>query len=703
MSSLLVCLLAGVVLANGPQDPMAPKRTPERFIVILADRSFDLDKYRDAVRSRGAIDSKQTLSELDAAVRTDQAALVDVVTRELGGRVLAQWWLVNGFSVELDPAQVATLKAHPRVAKVYPDQVRRLGRFIKTSTDANNHGADAVQAQGVKGKGSVLAVVDSGVDSKMGSTNRPHATFYVNGDVNNSTGGGIAGSRLLVNKQIGLMSADDLIAHGTAVAGVAAGAKWNQGATADDGHAPLAQIVSYSVADDAVGGTYATTLTSAWQAVAADRLTYGTNVAVCSYEGYFDTGFPDQMAIEALANNGDVLVCGMGGNTADQAVFAYGATNMIAVGAVYANTRGVAPFSTRGPLLGDTARFYPDVVANGTDMRLPKADDEVNDKVGSGTSYSAPQVAGAALLYRSLRPLASATEVKAAILATSEDIAGKNLIAPYNSRNAYGLGYLRDDRLVGLATGKGMLQNSTVSSATPTRTFKFSVQAGQRYAAAIAWFRKDPSLFTWANLDLTIRSGTQVLASSTTTRNLYELVRFKADVTGLVDIEISAKSFEPSLTSQAFALAATESLPYWVQPQINTFGQSCPTPGFAQILPAGGEPRIATIYQIQLSTNVTLAPMLWLVGASNTRWLQFTLPLDLASLGAPNCILYVSPDITIASTTNGVGSNVLRITVPNDPALVDAGVFHQAVIGSPIANGLGAGFSNGVAGRIGGV
>lgn len=705
MSSLLGWFCASFVPVVLPQDPApqpVPREASSRYVVRLTERGFDLASYAAAVRARRPADAQKTIAELEAAMRSDQAPVVEFVTRELGGRVLAQWWIVNGLAVELEASQVAHLRAHPRIAEVVPDQIRHAGRFIKTSTNAANHAADVVQAQGVRGRGAVLAIVDSGVDAKMGTTNRPHATFFVDGNVANTTGGGLSGSRLFANKQIGLMSPDDIIAHGTAVAGVAAGARWNQGPTADDGHAPLASIVSYAIADDLSGGTYATTLTTAWQAVAADRLVYGTNVAVCSYEGYYDWTFSDQEAIDVLAATGDMVVCGMAGNGGANSSFVYGSTNMLAVGAVQADTRVVAAFSALGPVILDPTRFYPDLVANGVGMRLPKADDEVNDKIGSGTSYSAPQVAGAALLYRSLRPLSNATEVHAAILATTEDVAGKNLQPPYDSRNAYGVGYLRDDLLVGLASGRGLVVSSNVTPTQRTRTFKFAVNAGQRYAVALTWFRQNTSAASWSNLDLAVKWGTQVLATGATPRNVHELVRFRAPLTGLVDIEVTSPSFESGLTNQPFSIAATESLAYWVKPQVRSFGTACPV---AQPLTFGvlsGEPRVGTSYQLGLANARPLRPTLSLLGASSTTWLGNPLPLDLTPFGGPGCSVLASPDVTFPGVTNAFGIETYRFNVPSDPALVDVELYHQVFVGDPQANGLGAAVSSAIAARIGG-
>ncbi|MCC6672369.1 MAG: S8/S53 family peptidase [Planctomycetes bacterium] len=706
-------LLAAALFATflAPQDPApAQADAPQRYAVRFRERSFDLSSFAAAVAARqSGPQAEAVLADLEARMRADQAPFVDFVER-LGGRVVAQWWLVNGCAIEVRQSQLAAVRAHPRVADLQADHVRRPGRFIKTSTNANNHGTDSVQALGIRGEGAVLAVVDSGADVNMAGTGRPHATFFVDGNPGNTTGGGIAGSRLLANQQIGLMSADDLIAHGTAVASVAAGARWNQGALADDGHAPRARIVSYSVADDARGGTGYLTLTSAWQRVAADRLRYGISVAVCSYEGYVGLLWSDQDAIDSLARNADVLVVGMGGNegaTGQPALFSYSATNMLAVGATEADTRRVAGFSTRGPLLGET-RFYPDLVANGVTIRSALADGELTEKLASGTSYSAPQVAGAALLYRSLKPLASAEETKAAILVTTEDIAGKNVGLTTDPRNAHGTGYLRVDRLVAFAAGQAgaALVRDTVSNAQPTRTYRHAVQAGRGYAFALTWFRNRmpgyPVTPDWSNLDLEVRDGTTLLASAAQARDLTEFVRFLAPRTTVLDVTVRLKSLETSVTQQSFALAASESSPVFVAPSTVVIGMGCTNP-MPTLNVYDGRPIAGQSYTLKLNAFALQVPVALGVGVSNTQWGGIRLPLDLSAFGAPGCLVHTSFELLLQGRT-GTGSMEATFTVglPAMPSLVGETIYHQAIVLNGFANPLGVALSPALRVTVGG-
>jgi len=697
-----LCAAVSIAAANA-QTP--PRPVQNRWVVTLKERSFDLEPYRAAIAGQASVAAfDDVVATLDTRMRADQAPVVATVER-LGGRVLAQWWLVNGLAVELGDAGVQTLREDPRVASVLPDEIRHPG--IKTSTNLANHATDLVQAAGILGTGVTIAVIDSGVDENMAGSGRPHATFFVDGDINNRTGGGIGGSRLLANVQIGRMPADDLINHGTAVAGVAGGAHWNTSSVADDGHAPRARIVSYCVADDAAGGTYWTTLTSAWQQVAIDRVRYGIGVANCSYEGVFDLRFSDQTAIDVLAWIGNVVVTGMAGNGGSGPGYGYGATNMLAVGACAPDTRLVAAFSLRGPAALEANRYYPDLIANGVNMVMPSADAEAQSRLAQGTSYSSPQVAGAAALYRSVRPAANAMEVRAAILATTEDVLARQA-APDRNRNAIGHGYLRVDRLVHAAQHAAITTTSVATVGQPL-TFPLPVRAGEDYGIAIAWFRDptvNPSAGTWSNLDLELYQGTTLLASQTSTRNLDELIRWHAHADAQLTILVRPTLLDRN-QPQPFALVATNS-PH-VAGSLTTFGSSCRAMLDPQLRIAGAPaPEIGASYWIDCSPTgwftPPLVPMVLVLGASNSRYQGIPLPADLTVFGAPGCALRVSVDIPLPVPPNILGGTTrMTFPVPGDRALVGRSLFHQGVLVDPSLNALGALFSNGVEARIGGV
>lgn len=552
------------------RDPSAR----ERWILMLRDTQPSLDLLRTAIRAGRGEEAERLAAQLKVEARTTRAAL-DRAVEDLGGRIVEHFWLVDGCVVEIPADASRTLGELPHVVRGWHDGPRAPGDFapIKTSTNGDNHNTDQVQLRGVRGSGVTVAVVDSGLDSQMAGLNRPHSTFFVNGDPNNTTGGGIAGSRLLANVQVGAFPADDLIDHGTRVAGVAIGARWNALPGSDHGHAPAANVVGYSLVDGLNGATVLATMVRAWQRCAIDAARHGTKVAVISYEGTLDPLSPEQQAMDACAELADLVITAMAGNDPGNQTLYQGATNVLAVGAVQHDTHAVASFTATGPLQspGLAPRVYPHLVANGDLMVMPSADREASSVQRSGTSYSAPGVAGAAALFRSVATTASAESTRAAILATLDDLRSRNP----NDLDRIGHGYLRVDQLIDLAQGRigGVVTDGTVDVTTPGWSTTVAATAGQVYAAALAFSRRDPGTLAFSDLDLRITQNGVTLAESRRTADTHERVTFRAIATGPVTVEVAARRFEVGRVAQEFGIAVA-AVPL---PLVQSFGGGCPS------------------------------------------------------------------------------------------------------------------------------
>jgi hypothetical protein len=336
-------------------------------------------------------------------------------------------------------------------------------------------------------------------------------------------------------------------------------------------------------------------------------------------------------------------------------------------------------------------------------MVMPQNDIETTDRVASGCSYAAPQVAGAAALYRSLKTSAGALETRAAILATTEDIAGKNRVPPYDSANAYGHGYLRDDRLVALA--RGQLTNLTVGSTlTPQRlliSYQLAVQAGGWYAAAVSWNRQDITRNRWSNIDLYVRQGTAVLGVSRSERDTNEKVVFRAPATGNVDIDVVATSLESAI--EPFALVVVEALTPFVRGSAVAFGDGCPNRStLVPVLTASGDFEIGRAYGLDTVRLEGKAAGIVSLGLSKTSFGAFTLPLSLAPFGAPLCTLWSSIEGVLPFVASDFGDARVTMPLPADRALIAASIHHQALVVSPASNALGLIVSNGMTVTIGG-
>ncbi len=704
----LISLLDLSLPAQEKMDPLleapAPGRIPgtRSWILLLKDRPFDLSAYREAIfQKEPSWEIERIVAGLERAVRRHQAPLAGLV-RRLGGRVQAQWWLVNGLAVEVPPSAVEELRGHPMVDKVLPDSFRGPGGApILKSTDTQNHVVDPLQARGIQGKGVVLAVADTGFDIeyKVGSPPyHPNPTFYVKGDPSNTSGGGLKGSRLVRVLQTGSQPLGAIDVHGTSVTAVAAGEKWDKSKDSDKGHAPAASIAAYAWAELPNGYTKLSTMVTTWQKVASDKAKWNIVAANNSFMGSAPANWVEQQAMDSLVLNADIFVAAMCGNSYSSTHFSNGATNILAVGAVEPDTRKMADYSSRGPLWTD-GRFYPDIVANGSFITTPKADG--GSRLSSGTSYATPQVAGAALLYRALKPGASALETRAVLLATAQDISAANTKPPYNSRNAYGLGYLRDDRVAAVAKGKiGTVIPFRIKNSTPTVTLKFTLKPVQRYAAVLSWNRFTlGKMNSQSNLDLEVRVGPLVIASSKTPLNVNEKVVFRAPGSGKVDLVILARGPLEKSPLPCVLVVVPETPPYLPGSTLG-YGQGCAGAsggGIPPILVSTTEHIIGRPYILNLTKVNLFSPAFLFLGRSDRKWGQVALPLDLGFLGAPKCkllteILLIRPFF--------YGSCTLK--VPEDPLFLGIPLYHQALVQEKKANPAGLILSNGLKITLGG-
>ena len=598
------------ILAGRPEHGVTGATTgTERWIVHFEQRSFELTDFRAAILSRRpAAEVTAIVTGLVAQVKKDQAAFVTAV-QSIGGNVVQQWWLVNAAAVEILPTQLLFLRQLPNVSYVQPDELCEMA--IITATNPSNHNADDLQAQGYVGLGVAVGIVDTGQDSSMNGTTRPHRVYFPNGNPALTTGGGIGGSRLLVNRQIGAQSADDTNGHGTGVASISAGANWGTSG-ADDGHAPMAGICGYAIAELPNGSSYTTTQASGWQQLAADRATYNIVSANMSYLGSPNPLDLAQQAIDSAALNADVLCCVAAGNSGASTTNSCGAANAIAVGALNATTHTVATFSSRGFLSGDSGRFYPDISACGVNTAMALLDNEGGNFVGSGTSMASPQVTGAAAQLRARFPFLTAVQTKAVLLASYLDISAQN---PGLNRNDFGMGMLRNDFAHSLVASGGVGTGSAVTTA-PAQFGTFTVIAGHSYQASIAWHRLDLNSTSWSNLDLAVLdpNGT-IIGQSTSPRNLYEVVHFVAGFNGIATLRVTAVTVGGA-SAQPYAWAGTEVPTALVTGTAAGFGTGCSAipPLCNTINPNGGTLAPLTqasefAYEMVAATNLKVVAM----------------------------------------------------------------------------------------------
>jgi hypothetical protein len=266
--------------------------------------------------------------------------------------------------------------------------------------------------------------------------------------------------------------------------------------------------------------------------------------------------------------------------------------------------------------------------------------------VGSGTSFSSPFVAGAAVLVRQAGGSnMSAIQAKAILLNTTKVISG--------TANEVGLGALFCSQAVG-ATLAGHFDKASVSTAAPVQNFDLQIGAGFT-SVTIAWMRSNVSTSATDNLDLRIyNSQNQLVGQSTSAFNAYEKVIFNAGNGGLFRAEVRAVSLVSGSREFAIAGQVRKVLP---QPPVLT--SMTPTSGTNLTRP------VVTINGQNLSTvtKVTFGSVdvnnLTIV---NDTQIQVTPPFPLA-LG----------QVSVTATNPAATSNPLTYTYGGEQPAVLAG------------------------------
>ncbi|MFM5954394.1 MAG: S8 family peptidase [Novosphingobium sp.] len=292
------------------------------------------------------------------------------------------------------------------------------------STGPSQHGVLAAWTQGYNGSGVTIGIVDSGID-----TASPEFT------------GRIADSSKDVAGNRGLSNADS--DHGTNVAMVAAAARDNTGIVGIAYNSTIAMYRadspgSCATADPTKPDSGCTFFDSAIASGINSAVAGGAKVINLSLGGSAPNS-QLRAAITNAANNGVVVVVSAGndGDSTDPTVdpnnpdpFASGLRaagngNVIIAGSVDANNV-ISGFANKA---GSDASWYLSargervccVYENGVMKVVTNSDGSRSVYVISGTSFSAPQIAGAAALLRQAFPTLTAVQVVDLLLRTARD------------------------------------------------------------------------------------------------------------------------------------------------------------------------------------------------------------------------------------------------------------------------------------------
>ncbi|MFC9386943.1 S8 family peptidase [Streptomyces venezuelae] len=258
---------------------------------------------------------------------------------------------------------------------------------------------------GVTGKDVKVAVLDSGIDA-----GHPDLAGKVDAQVNFTT----------------TPSMTDVVGHGTHVAGTIAGTGAAAGG-ARKGVAPDARLLIGKVLGDDGSGDLAWTIQGMeW---AAEQGADVVNMSLGA--GPTDGSDPVSQALNEISEEHGTLFVVAAGNTGPgpSTVSTPATADAALAVAAVDSTGAVAPFSSRGPRVGDSG-MKPEIAAPGVAITAPKSSamkattPDPRYVSMSGTSMATPHVAGVAALLRQKHPDWSGSRLKAVLMGTAADASG---------------------------------------------------------------------------------------------------------------------------------------------------------------------------------------------------------------------------------------------------------------------------------------
>ncbi len=126
------------------------------------------------------------------------------------------------------------------------------------------------------------------------------------------------------------------------------------------------------------------------------------------------------------------------------------------------------------------------------------------------------------------------------------------------------------------------------------------------------------------------------------------------------------------------------------------FGTACKASnGKAPNLALSGVPTLGKSVDFSLSDMGKNLPGVFLVGTSDSKWGNFSLPIDLTVLGAKGCSLLTSILVMGPGTADAAGLFKLSVPIPNLASLRGTRMVLQGIELDPKANPLGMAFSRG--------
>jgi subtilisin family serine protease len=431
-------------------------------------------------RSLQSASGRTLLAQQAAVVRTVQMSLPEADVRWRYHLVL------DGFAVTLPRSRIGMLASLPGVAKVWPSvEYHALDNVSQIGAPALWGPTLATAGQGMK-----IGIIDDGLDAAHAFFN-PAGYAYPPGFPKGQTQ--LATPKVIVQRAFPAPHQTWKYAdapydpvnsyHATHVAGIAAG---DHGANANgrilSGVAPAAYLGNYKALTVPTPGFgldgNSAEITAAIEAAVADGMNV-INLSLGEPEVEPSRDIVD-VALDNAARAGVVPVVAAGNEFGDFGKGSVGspanAQDAITVGAVDSHD-SISSFSSAGPT-PVSLRMKPDVAAPGEGILSSTAARRGTWETLSGTSMSAPHVAGAAALLLQRHPAWTVAQVKSALVLTGDPARVNGVEAP-TTREGGGVVDLprADDPLV-FADPTGISFGELAPGATATQSIALTDAGG---------------------------------------------------------------------------------------------------------------------------------------------------------------------------------------------------------------------------------
>lgn len=423
--AFLAVPFADAVIIDPALSAIVEKTNPNELVPIIIHLS-DKVKVNDIkfkVQKEGRSGVIKSLRE--KAAKT-QGPVMDFLKIK-GAKAIKPFWITNAIATSLPAGVIEELKSFPGIEKLTYDLLVTLPPITTGTSALPTWNISKIRAPelwnlGYRGEGIVVANMDTGVD-----LNHPDLQTKWRGGTNS-----------WFDPHNEHLMPYDKIGHGTATMGIMVGGD-NSGYAI--GVAPDAKWIAVKIFNDSGSATYST-IHQGFQWILDPDNNPDTDDApdVLNNSWGFrspnqcDTEFQDDISVLKASN---IFVVFSGGNyntnpPSPSSISPANNSGVFSVGATDVNDN-IANFSSRGPSACDNS-IFPIVVAPG--VNIYTTDLYSSYKSFSGTSFSAPHVAGAAaLILNALRGL-GVEELEAGLINSARDL---GTIGPDND---YGYGII---------------------------------------------------------------------------------------------------------------------------------------------------------------------------------------------------------------------------------------------------------------------